>query len=364
MAALLLLAFCTAFSSCDEVTRGMYDQDKDAPTAPFSLDRFYRGNLHSHSNRTDGDVSPERLIRAYRDRGYHFLAVTDHNLTTPPGAFAALHTPGFIVMSGNEVSDAIPSDRPWFLYDRDIVSIHGNALCVRDPIPGQLQEAGAAEALRALAARIRGTGALLQVNHPNYEGALDLEDLATLQGPYLMEVSNMHFDVRNDGEGLWPGHGMQSTEELWDGLLSAGRRVYGTATDDVHDVVRVPAGHPRRRPFLGWVQVAADSLEENALCGALRTGRFYSSTGVELSRVAYDGSALSVVVARGRATAGEPTIRFIGDGGALRQSARGYEASYALRDGETYVRAVIDGDDGKKAWVQPVFRGAQRSDHD
>ena len=46
---------------------------------PFSLPgRFYRGNLHTHSTRSDGRLEPEEVIGRYRERGYDFLALTDH----------------------------------------------------------------------------------------------------------------------------------------------------------------------------------------------------------------------------------------------------------------------------------------------
>src|SRR5687768_12464492 len=41
--------------------------------------RWYKGNLHTHSLWSDGDDFPERISAWYRDRGYHFLAISDHN---------------------------------------------------------------------------------------------------------------------------------------------------------------------------------------------------------------------------------------------------------------------------------------------
>ncbi|MFL5975657.1 MAG: PHP domain-containing protein, partial [Solirubrobacterales bacterium] len=40
--------------------------------------RFWRGNLHCHSNRSDGHWAPERVAAAYRDAGYDFIALSDH----------------------------------------------------------------------------------------------------------------------------------------------------------------------------------------------------------------------------------------------------------------------------------------------
>ena len=40
--------------------------------------RFFRGNLHCHSNLSDGKWSPEDVALAYRDAGYDFLCLSDH----------------------------------------------------------------------------------------------------------------------------------------------------------------------------------------------------------------------------------------------------------------------------------------------
>ena len=42
--------------------------------------RFFKGNLHTHSNRSDGALEPEAVCAAYREAGYDFLALTDHFL--------------------------------------------------------------------------------------------------------------------------------------------------------------------------------------------------------------------------------------------------------------------------------------------
>jgi hypothetical protein len=39
---------------------------------------FFRGNLHCHSDLSDGQWSPEDVARAYRDAGYDFLCLSDH----------------------------------------------------------------------------------------------------------------------------------------------------------------------------------------------------------------------------------------------------------------------------------------------
>ena len=41
---------------------------------------WFKGNIHSHSTYSDGLLEPVEVIRAYRERGYDFVAITDHFL--------------------------------------------------------------------------------------------------------------------------------------------------------------------------------------------------------------------------------------------------------------------------------------------
>ena len=40
--------------------------------------RFFRGNLHCHSDRSDGLLRPEDIVGAYREAGYDFICLSDH----------------------------------------------------------------------------------------------------------------------------------------------------------------------------------------------------------------------------------------------------------------------------------------------
>ena len=41
----------------------------------------YRANLHSHTNLSDGTLTPEQMVQAYQEKGYSILAITDHELS-------------------------------------------------------------------------------------------------------------------------------------------------------------------------------------------------------------------------------------------------------------------------------------------
>jgi hypothetical protein len=41
--------------------------------------RWWKGNLHTHSLWSDGDDYPEMIVEWYKQHGYNFLALSDHN---------------------------------------------------------------------------------------------------------------------------------------------------------------------------------------------------------------------------------------------------------------------------------------------
>lgn len=49
-----------------------------APAAPKK--RWFKGNLHMHSQWSDGDPLPEWAVDWYKSHGYHFICPSDHNI--------------------------------------------------------------------------------------------------------------------------------------------------------------------------------------------------------------------------------------------------------------------------------------------
>jgi hypothetical protein len=52
---------------------------------------------------SDGDSPPEYVARWYKDHGYDFLILSDHNTLTDPETLAHLVDDGFLLIPGEEV---------------------------------------------------------------------------------------------------------------------------------------------------------------------------------------------------------------------------------------------------------------------
>jgi hypothetical protein len=141
-------------------------------------------------------------------------------------------------------------------------------------------------------------------------------------------------------------------EEVWDILLTQGKRVYGIAVDDAHHF-QGEFSRERSNPGRGWLSVKAPALEAGALMEALEGGRFYASTGVVLEEVVVEPNRLEVrIEARGDF---KYTTIFIGTGGRVLGVGHGPVAVFHLQAPEEYVRARVVDSGGGVAWIQPLF---------
>jgi hypothetical protein len=309
------------------------------PASPSPAGRWYKGNLHTHTLNSDGDSTPDEVVTWYREHGYQFLVLTDHNFLTSVDGLNALHgaTDRFLVVPGEEVTDHM-GDKP----------IHVNGLEVDrlvDPPGG----ASVVEMVQRMADAIRGAHGVPSINHPNFGWAITPDELGRIERARLLEVYNGHPLVNNLGGGGAPG-----LEETWDRILSSGRLLYGIAVDDAHHFKR-PWDPAAAAPGRGWVYVRSPRLEGRALVDALERGDFYASTGVELSAVEATPTELTIVIREQPSS--KYRIQFIGRQGRVLSESTSSPAVYRFMGDEGYVRAKVIESNGKLAWVQPVTIG-------
>jgi hypothetical protein len=311
------------------------------PQAPTpSTHRWFKGNTHTHTLNSDGDSAPDEVVRWYREHGYHFLVLTDHNYLTSVDGLNALHGAAekFLVIAGEEVTSR-SGDKP----------IHVNGLAVQQLVPPP-PPGGVVEMLQASVDGIRAAQGVPHVNHPNYGWAMTADELRQLQRTRLFEIFNGHPQVNNLGGGGAPG-----LEEMWDRILSSGRLLYGIAVDDAHYFKR-PGDSSVPGPGRGWIYVRAARLDTPSLLEALERGDFYASTGVELA--SYEATAQAVTIDIRADSFSKYRIRFIGRSGRVLSEQTSLPARYLIRGDEGYVRATILESNGRQAWTQPVPIGA------
>jgi len=299
--------------------------------------RWYKGNLHTHTVNSDGDSTPHEVATWYREHGYQFLALTDHNHKTEVAALNAIHgaREKFLIIPAEELTDQYLK-RP----------IHINAINLESEVQAQHGDSVAATIQRNVDT-IRAAKGLPSVNHPNFHWAITARDMMGIKGLKLFEVFNGHPTVNNMGGG-----GSPSLDQMWDELLTGGQRLYGISVDDAHVFKRT--GQEFSNPGRGWVVARAAALTPAAITEALEKGDFYSSSGVNLIDVQASATEYRIEI---NARAMEKfTTAFIGEGGKVLATSYETIPVYKFSGSEKYVRARVDSSFGLSAWTQPVFR--------
>ena len=309
---------------------------------------WWKGNLHTHSMWSDGDDYPEPIVEWYKSRGYHFVALSDHNvlatgerwIDVAASAGGAEAFDRYVQQFGTEWVDQRREDGVWFarlktleeyrvlfeepdrflliqseeITDRfEAKPIHVNATNVAERIApqggGSVREVMQNNVDAVLAQRRRtGRAMFPHINHPNYGWAVTVEDIMALEGERFFEVYNGHPLVNNEGDAERP-----STERMWDIILAerlsrGDDPMYGIAVDDAHNYRDLDADHSN--PGRGWIMVRAAGLHPDSLIAAMEAGDFYASTGVELDNLQLQADRLVLEI---RAAEGvNYTTQFIG----------------------------------------------------
>ena len=291
--------------------------------------RFFKGNLHTHSTLSDGQLEPAEVCRRYRDAGYDFICLSDHFLPAydfPVSDTRACRTETFTTILGAEVH--VPETRlgeKWHL--------------LANGLPLDFAPTRAGETAAELARRCAAAGAFVTLVHPEWY-SLGVDDAMTIDAAHAVEVYNHTSAVRTSRGG---------GSALLDQLLAQGRRLNALATDDAHFLVDDAFG--------GWVMVKAASNDPDLLVEALKAGHYYSTQGPAIHDIRLEGD--EVVVECSPAFG----IYLLGQGSRAVQSEERGQTGARLPAGrmgkEGFMRVVVVDEHGRSAWSNPDWRGTR-----
>lgn len=298
--------------------------------------QWFKGNLHTHSTNSDGQLTPDEVIDWYRSRGYHFLALTEHRVPSEARPVAE----DFILLSGIELDGMDPAVGLFHLLGLGFNQAPD--LSCYDGNPSGQNTAGD---MQAMIDDLRAKGATVFLAHPYWSGEMS-KNLLDMEGCIGLEVWNGACEV-------WDCKGISAVH--WDDLLAAGRRLWGIGADDCHWWPgRVDAG-------LGWVWVKAEELTQAAILEALERGHFYASSGPQIRDLSLENDEIRVRCSPSVA------IDFIGNGPFSRRVVAPpgetiTEASFKLQERHAdikkmlrYVRVACQDTQCCWAWSNPIF---------
>jgi predicted metal-dependent phosphoesterase TrpH len=276
---------------------------------------WLRGNLHTHTTRSDGARAPQAVIDDYAARGYGFLMLSDHDTYAGPEQFAEWNSRGLALIPGNEIT----RDGPHMLH------------------VGATRKVEPSEDRQAVLDEIAANGGFAVVNHPNWFAEFNHcphETMRAWNGFLGVEIFNYMIGELD---------GSQYATDHWDRLLSKGRRVWGFANDDAHGAQHVGNG---------WNCVLSAERSAAEILAAMKAGCFYASTGVTIESVESTGLRARIVAPDAQ------RIAAITDKGVRLKVVDGNELEVELPENRAYLRFECWGGGERQAWSQPLIVSA------
>ena len=175
---------------------------------------WYKGDLHAHSNYSDGDSSVAEVIAGAESLGLDFFVITDHD-THMDGKPWHWDDPDYY------------SDEMVLLYGVEWTSDsgHANTWSSSRFYYDDLWQANLAEDAETALTAAHNEGALFSINHPTPLGCCPWQ-YPVYQGVDSIEVWNAMY--RLPSANGWAGH------HFWEDLLISGRRIPGVGGSDMH----------------------------------------------------------------------------------------------------------------------------------
>lgn len=227
---------------------------------PFAQSgRWFKGNLHTHSNQSDGIPSPQQILDLYAEHSYDFLSITDHWKLTDT---SALDAQGLLLIPGSELNGG----RAGLGQDYHLVVIG-----LREMVPSQPDMS-----IQDLIDAANAAGEVCWIAHPTW-CSLSYTDLLPLEGILGFEIYNTTCH-----RGI--GRGESSVQ--YDELLVRGLRPLALAVDDAHWHYPDDLG--------GWIMVKAEECTQDAILSAIKAGDFYASSGPSIENVEFGDKTIRV----------------------------------------------------------------------
>ena len=212
--------------------------------------KYYKGNLHTHTDRSDGRKPPEEVLKLYRSMGYDFIALTDHYEFNP----SQITDDGMLVISGIEYDTG--SDSKKGIY-------HIVALGMQTPAEISAQDKPPAE---EIGRAVKENGGFAMLAHPAW----------SLNKPEEIERINDQIggfdavEIYNTVSGL-PYSTRPYSGDVVEQLAQDGYCFKLTAVDDTH--------YYTGDECKSYIMVRAESLTERGILDAVRKGDFYATQG-------------------------------------------------------------------------------------
>ncbi len=314
---------------------------------------WYKGNLHCHTTVSDGMLTPDEIVEHYKENGYHFLSISDHDIYSNYGD--QYNSENFLLLPSVEYS-AILYEKKGSNKRYKVHHMHGllgtkeiqEEACAglyqhMEYIPPMkfFESWDGKKVTQEMADMLKNHGNIVTYNHPIWsrvsgEEFMDTEGISSLEifNYNTVQESNTGYDVT-----------------YWDQMLRDGKRINAFASDDSH-----------HEGFFndslgGWISVKSESLDHDSIIKNFLDGNYYSSAGPEIYDWGIENGEVYISCSKVN------KINFvagniINDGTSIlgkKHENTLTEGRFPLKGHETYVRVEVTDKYGNTAWTNPIY---------
>lgn len=255
------------------------------------VNRYFKGNLHTHTNISDGEMTPQEAVDLYRQKGYQFLCLSDHNVIVN---HSEKNTEDFLMITGVEINvndDQYTPTKGYTGQTYHMLMIAKEADNLWQPIAPTRRPTSEPHlpfihndtmrreydlaAINDMIARANEKGFLVAYCHPEWSGQ-SYPDYSGMKGLWAVEVRN-NVCTKNglDLNSSW----------VYQDFLELGNRMCPLGSDDAHHNYETGGA---------WIMVGAEKLEYASVISALEKGDFYASCGPEIHSLTLEEGKLTV----------------------------------------------------------------------
>ncbi len=236
-----------------------------------------KGNIHSHTTRTDGEFSVDAIQDLYKEKAYTFIAITDHRIYFDEEGVSR----NLILLNGCEYNCYLDHEA----YDE---RIHFHLLTLKDPeqdVSNRIEHDDNSykslfytklDEVQTLIDELKSRGNLVIIAHPK-KPFIPIELLKTLRNYEGIEVYNAKSE--------------QDASDYRAELYQMRKSMIFTSVDDSHALLNEQGACEY---FKGYIVVEDGATDKNKIVKAIKNKRFYASNGPEIYSLIIDKNQLSL----------------------------------------------------------------------
>ncbi len=322
---------------------------------------FYKGNMHCHSTLSDGSFTPEELKAMYKEKGYSFLAITDHEVFHN---YSYLNDDEFITLTSAEYAiKEFPEQSTLVNFDMKVCHLNLYAkeednvfnICYREALdkftPQELRSKlpkpkkefkriYSKEGVNEIIKRANENGFFVCYNHPRWS-LENYKDYSGYEGLWGVEIYNTNVNEN----GIY-----EYDINILDDFLRDGKKVFASCGDDNHNRRK---DFPEYDSFGAFVMVNAEELSYKSIIKSLLSGDFYTSAGPLIYELYTDNHKVYLRCSDAKRI----SLSTAGRRSEAKFAKEGYIncAEFDLKESDRYFRIDITDEYGRRANTQAYF---------